>query len=466
MYQEYRPYKLLLMALDVTATVLILRLMVELRPYLPGKLVSAEDALLHPLVYLLVALLWHMMFALAGVYQLGKIARFDKQLPRFTSAYSLVTLIFAGLLFFSYREVSRMLIVYFCSIDYLVLVLMRLSLDRILRRRHAGFLGRSAIIVGTNENSVRLAEILIRDHGAIIKLAGFVDNEVDPERKLPRPMLGSIGQIESLIQDHGIDIVMIALSGHQASQARSIVFNLESLPVQVYLVPDLLNFSLVNVDVDVFGEIVAIGIREPVIRGHRRLFKRIMDVTVSTSLLLLLGPLMLLIWVAIRFDSPGRAIFVAKRVGENGRLFNMYKFRTMVVGAEQKQSQVQVKDDQDRTIYKIKDDPRVTRLGRILRRTSLDELPQLVNVLKGEMSLVGPRPEQPFITKSYDHYQWRRLSVPPGITGWWQVNGRSDVAMHLNSQYDIYYVRNFSIFLDVWILLKTFGVVIRGKGAY
>ena len=135
----------------------------------------------------------------------------------------------------------------------------------------------------------------------------------------------------------------------------------------------------------------------------------------------------------------------------------MYKFRTMVAGAENKVNQ--------ETFEKRPDDPRVTTLGRFLRRTSLDELPQIFNVLKGEMSLVGPRPEMTFIVDKYEPWQRQRLAVPPGITGWWQVSGRSDLPMHLNTQYDLYYIRNYSILLDLKILWRTAGVVIRGKGA-
>jgi lipopolysaccharide/colanic/teichoic acid biosynthesis glycosyltransferase len=143
----------------------------------------------------------------------------------------------------------------------------------------------------------------------------------------------------------------------------------------------------------------------------------------------------------------------------------MYKFRTMVLGSDKLQGATGT-DDQGRKIYKIRDDPRITRVGKWLRRTSLDELPQLFNVLKGEMSWVGPRPEQPFITEEYESWQWQRVLVPPGVTGWWQISGRSDLPMHLNTNYDIYYVRNYSIFLDIKILLLTISQVLKGRGSY
>jgi lipopolysaccharide/colanic/teichoic acid biosynthesis glycosyltransferase len=170
--------------------------------------------------------------------------------------------------------------------------------------------------------------------------------------------------------------------------------------------------------------------------------------------------------IAIKLDSPGPVIFKQKRVGENGRLFLMYKFRTMVAGAEERMEEVIQRDADGHLVHKFPDDPRITRLGRFLRRTSLDELPQFINVLKGEMSLVGPRPEMPILVEQYQQWQLKRLAVPQGITGWWQVNGRSDKPMHLHTEDDLYYIQNYSLLLDLQICLKTGWVILRGKGAY
>jgi len=175
---------------------------------------------------------------------------------------------------------------------------------------------------------------------------------------------------------------------------------------------------------------------------------------------------MVLIALAIKLDSPGPVLFSQERVGENGRRFRMLKFRTMVPDAEHLQAQVTRLNDEGHPVYKIRHDPRITRVGRFLRRWSLDELPQLFNVLRGEMSLVDPRPEQVFVVEQYEPWQRQRLAVPPGMTGWWQVSGRSDLPLHLNTQYDLFYIRNYSLWLDLKILWLTIGAVLRGKGAY
>jgi lipopolysaccharide/colanic/teichoic acid biosynthesis glycosyltransferase len=153
-------------------------------------------------------------------------------------------------------------------------------------------------------------------------------------------------------------------------------------------------------------------------------------------------------------------------VGENGKIFKFYKFRSMIVDAEDRFQEIVKKNKQGKIIHKTQDDPRITPLGRFLRRTSLDEFPQFFNVLRGEMSLVGPRPELPYLVKRYEPWQRKRFAMPPGITGWWQVEGRSDRPMHFNTEDDLYYIKNYSIWLDIVILVKTAGAVFRGKGAY
>jgi exopolysaccharide biosynthesis polyprenyl glycosylphosphotransferase len=187
---------------------------------------------------------------------------------------------------------------------------------------------------------------------------------------------------------------------------------------------------------------------------------------VSTILIILLAPVMLLIAVLIKLESPGPIIFRQERIGEYGRRFQMLKFRTMYQDADRRWQEVAKRDEQGRLIHKVKDDPRVTRVGRKLRRTSLDELPQLFNVLRGEMSLVGPRPEMPYIAAEYEPWQWQRFRVPPGITGWWQINGRSEKPMHLHTEDDLYYIQNYSFWLDLRILMRTLIVVWKGHGAY
>jgi lipopolysaccharide/colanic/teichoic acid biosynthesis glycosyltransferase len=170
--------------------------------------------------------------------------------------------------------------------------------------------------------------------------------------------------------------------------------------------------------------------------------------------------------IAILIGSRPGPILFKQKGGENGRLFDMLKFRSMVNDAENMRQIVEHYDLEGQLIHKIPDDPRITRVGRFLRHTSLDELPQIFNIIKGDMSLVGPRPELPYLVEKYELWQRKRFTVPQGVTGWWQINGRSDRVMHLHTEDDLYYVQNYSLLLDMEILLKTVGVVLRGKGAF
>jgi exopolysaccharide biosynthesis polyprenyl glycosylphosphotransferase len=192
--------------------------------------------------------------------------------------------------------------------------------------------------------------------------------------------------------------------------------------------------------------------------------KRAADVLLASTLLLLTLPLMLVVAAAIRLDSPGPILFRQRRVGRNGTLFTILKFRSMT---HEDRRDLRLVADADGTLrHKVRNDPRVTRVGRWLRRTSLDELPQLLNVVAGQMSLIGPRPELPEIVTTYEPWQHRRHLVRPGLTGWWQVSGRSDRPMHENTELDLYYVNNLSLWLDLLIVLKTFRAVVRGSGAF
>jgi exopolysaccharide biosynthesis polyprenyl glycosylphosphotransferase len=197
-----------------------------------------------------------------------------------------------------------------------------------------------------------------------------------------------------------------------------------------------------------------------------RLAKRAMDILLSGIALFLAAPVMLMVIIAIKLESPGPVLFKQRRVGEGGKLFHIYKFRSMVVNAEALQTTVNKTTHDGKTLHKHKDDPRVTRIGRIIRKTSIDELPQLLNILKGDMSLVGPRPELPWLVEQYEAWQRERFLVPQGLTGWWQVTGRSEKPCHLSTEDDLHYVRNYSLWLDIKIMLMTIPAMLKGKGAF
>lgn len=466
MYKQYRNYKIAIIVADFWITAAVLMVSEHFRPFLPGQYIGVPFIIPHYSIYFFAPFLLHVLLALTGVYDYKRLINFYMQIERLTYAYSLWIWIFAGILFFTFRETSRLLVIYFTVLNYIALFVLRYAVYRLLKTKLISAKQANVLIIGTDSSAILVGKTILDELGSVYRLLGFTDFEAPENVDLPAPFIGNIEKLSPIIKEKEIEVVIIAQGECRTSDMGALVNQLMGLPVRIYLAPDHAQLALVSAEVEQLGNLVLIGIRESVIQGGKRFTKRIMDIAISLVLFLLTWPLFIVIWIAVRIDSRGSAIFSALRIGEGGKLFKMYKFRTMVMDAEKIQSQVTQNTKQGQKIYKVRDDPRVTRVGRVLRRTSLDELPQLFNVLKGEMSWVGPRPEQPFITKEYESWQWQRILVPPGVTGWWQISGRGDLPMHLNTNYDIYYVRNYSIFLDLKILFRTIIEVLKGTGAY
>ncbi|MGH2523759.1 MAG: sugar transferase, partial [Anaerolineales bacterium] len=436
------------------------------RRFLPfGIPIPDSQSFLNPIVYLIVAIVFPATFLSLSVYDVRRDTRPVGDPASLTRAVAVATFIFAGVLYFSYRDVPRLLVIYFFFFIWAILAGVRLAAGVTLRILHRQ--GRplsKVLIVGAGESAASVAGVLRARLGDSVMIVGCADDDVK-QGPSGLPVLGQLADIPDLVRALDVDDVILALPSEQYADVETLAYALLTLPVRVRLVPDYLRLVVVQSSVEALGGIPFIGLREPRLAGVTWAVKRIFDFAVTFVLLALTWPIVLLIALAIRGDTPGPILFKQQRVGENGCPFWMYKFRTMVSEADMRRPEVAL-DGQGQPVYKRPDDARITRVGRFLRRTSLDELPQLFNVVKGEMSLVGPRPEMQFIVERYEPWQRQRLAVPPGITGWWQINGRSDLPMHLNTQLDLYYIRNYSLWLDLKILWKTIGAVIQGKGAY
>jgi exopolysaccharide biosynthesis polyprenyl glycosylphosphotransferase len=279
-------------------------------------------------------------------------------------------------------------------------------------------------------------------------------------------VIGALAALNIKVDDNKIDDVVIALPLRAYEKVNQLAEELHRLPVKVWLIPDYFHLALHKAMAEEFAGIPMLDLRAPALNDYQRMVKRAFDLALVLFFLPATLILMGIVSVAIWLETGKPILFRQKRVGENGRLFEIVKFRTMVPNAENLQHMVERFDEQGQLIHKDPDDPRVTRLGHYLRLTSLDELPQIFNVLKGEESLVGPRPELPCLVDKYEDWQRKRFAVPPGLTGWWQVNGRSERPMHLHTEDDLYYVQNYSLLLDIQILYRTIGVVLRGRGAF
>ena len=218
--------------------------------------------------------------------------------------------------------------------------------------------------------------------------------------------------------------------------------------------------------IETVGYVPILHVDQIRLERSRRILKRTLDLIAASALLVLTAPLSLAAALLVRTGSPGPVIFRQERIGRDGEPFQMLKFRTMVAGAEDRLAEIEHLNEVDGALFKIADDPRVTEIGRVLRKWSIDELPQLVNVLRGDMSMVGPRPPLPSEVAQYDAWQLRRLRIRPGLTGVWQVSGRSDVPFDEAVRLDLFYIENWSLGTDLWLLAKTIPAVLRRDGAY
>ena len=458
---------LALLISDLVLTELALYMASYIRPRLDwGANLAYQQSRLSPYVYLMVAVIWGVTFLVLSVYDAKRTLRAVDEIQVVCMATGMATLILAGALYLSFRQVSRLLFVYFFALDLASLLALRVFL-RLLFKLLNGRSHQSArvLIVGAGEVGQKVAEMIGEHAWTGLELVGYLD---DDRRKFDNglPVLGTLSEAQRIVEAHRINEVIITLPLRAHERMEELVQSLQETTVNIRVVPDFFAMALFQARVEDFGGMPLIGLRVPALSEFDRLMKRAFDLVMGSILLLLSLPIMAVIAVAIKLDSPGPALFKQERVGENGRLFQMYKFRSMVDGAERMQEQVNEVDKEGHIIHKKPDDPRVTRVGRFIRRFSLDELPQLFNVLKGEMSLVGPRPELPWLVEKYKPWQRTRFTVPQGITGWWQVNGRSNKLMHEHTEEDIFYIKNYSLLLDILILWKTIGAVLKREGAY
>jgi exopolysaccharide biosynthesis polyprenyl glycosylphosphotransferase len=329
---------------------------------------------------------------------------------------------------------------------------------------------RNILVVGTNLRTIGFAGRLEGKPELGYQLIGFVDTEwagLRAFRKTGYPLVASFSDFPAYLRDHVVDEVVIGLPINSLYQQASRVAAIcEEQGIMVRSLFSLFDLKLGQSSEEMFQEDSIVTLYGGTMNGWRVVLKRTVDFSLSLVLLLLFAPLFFLTAVLIKVTDPGPLFFVQDRVGFNKRRFRLYKFRTMIPDAERKLSELERLNEMDGPVFKIKEDPRITPIGRLLRRTSIDELPQLFNVLKGDMSLVGPRPlpVRDYNQFKEDSYR-RRFSVRPGITCLWQINGRNLLPFAKWMELDLFYIDHWSLWLDFRIMAKTIPAVLRGPGA-
>ena len=421
--------------------------------------------------YCFVFALWAMFIVIAfkskRLYSTDRSLSVPKELLQVIKRVSYTSIIVGSVVFFAqYKFFSRL--VFFTSFVLLCTLLggwravKRLILRRLIRK---GFHNINILIVGADKIGRIVLEEIRKQPYLGFKVVGFLDESEDGF-VADVPVLGKLSDFVSVAQKHFVDEVIVTISSEKKAVSE-LIMQAQKMRLGASMVPEQLEEPLLILDVSYVGIIPLLTYKVRKQRPSEVVFKRLFDFAASLVLIVLLLPLFVIIAILIKIDSSGPVFFIQKRVGLKARTFNFYKFRSMVKDADKLKHQLLERNEvKDGVIFKIREDPRMTKAGKFLRKYSLDELPQLFNVLKGSMSLVGPRPPLPDETKEYDDPLMDRLSVKPGITGLSQIRGRSDLSFSRWVKWDLWYVNHWSFWFDVKILLWTIPAVLKGEGAY
>ncbi|MGI8938184.1 MAG: sugar transferase [Iamia sp.] len=411
--------------------------------------------------------LWLAIFSGQRLYNIRFIGRRIDEVRRIVNATFLGSMGVALTAFFLDFELPRSrIVVLFITVTVMVTLEREVARRIFAALRSRGRMIRNVVIAGANPEGRELAAMLRTDAWLGYRVLGFVDDtSTDPEPVPGVPLLGTVSDAAEILRSRRGASVIVAASAIESTTTNRLARDLLDRGVHVELSSTLRDIASQRLVVRPLGRFPVVYV-EPVQRdGWRRTAKRAFDLALASATLVVTSPIIAVAMVAIRLDSPGPMLFRQVRVGRNGRPFQVLKLRTMVQDAEARRDELLAENEADGPLFKMENDPRITRVGGFLRKTSIDELPQLWNVIRGEMSLVGPRPALPHETEAWDPLLTQRLRVTPGITGMWQVNGRSESSFEDYTRLDLYYVDNWSLLIDMAILAKTVPVVLLRRGA-
>ena len=437
-----------------------------------GEEAELRGGVSYAFVTVLLPVIWLAVLALSRCYEARFLGAGPDEFQRVLNASVRVTALVAVIALVGRLEVARGFVAIALPLGAILLLLGRLLARADLhRRRRLGWCSHRVLIIGTYDHVQDLAEQLRREPLAGLRVVGACVPAGQGQVRLADghlvPVLGGITDVEAALVASGADTVAVTASpGLQGEALRRLSYDLEGTGVDLLVAPALTNVTGTRISIRPVAGLPLLHLDEPELSGIRTVIKSAFDRTSALLGLLVLLPLLLLIALAVRLTSPGPALFMQLRVGRDGKPFWVWKFRSMYADAEARLEGLRERNEHDGLLFKVRDDPRITPLGRRLRMYSMDELPQLVNVLRGDMSLVGPRPPLPSEVAQYVGHTHRRLLVKPGITGLWQVSGRSDLSWEETVRLDLQYVENWSLGLDLTVLARTIVTVARGNGAY
>jgi exopolysaccharide biosynthesis polyprenyl glycosylphosphotransferase len=422
----------------------------------------------YTLITLLATPVWLLLFYLYGLYEprqvLGPVNEF-KQVFHGVGA-GIVAIFIAASAFKT--DIARGWVLWAMITGFVVVGGERLTVRKTLHflRRRGGDVTRT-IVLGANHEGRTVAQTLEREGWLGYKLVGFVDDDLPKGHELPdgHSVIGSTQELKALIEARNASLVLIAATAFDTARLNRLFWELQDIDVDLQITSGTIDLLASRMIVQSVAGVPLLYVRRTGMDKVQRTIKRSLDVAGSLAGLILLSPFLVAIALWVKRDTEGDAFFKQPRVGRDGRVFECWKFRTMVKDAEAKRAELEPLSEGPGLLFKLKEDPRITRVGKVLRRYSVDELPQLWNVLKGEMSLVGPRPALPSEVEQYDEWVRNRLKVKPGMTGLWQVSGRTETSFSDYVRYDLFYIQNWSLSLDLWILWRTLRAVFSAEGA-
>jgi len=410
-----------------------------------------------------------LFLAVTGSYRYTGTRKLRRILQPTANALVLLALCLLGLqLIYPALVEVRVFLALFFPMAWLGFIGGRLLIARIIRSAPLNSsLVQHVLIIGTDASALAAANLLYRQCPWGVRIVGFLAaDSADVGRTIgPAVVLATIEKFDEVITQHVVDGVLLISGMSDTGAIRGLSMKCETLGVDFGFSAAVFTRRSASVTAERLEGLSAVFLRSVALRPEKLFFKRLFDVVASAALVVLLIPAWIIVPVWIRRNSPGPALFCQERVGKHGRRFTMYKFRTMVEGADRMVDRVARLNEMDGPVFKIRNDPRFTSIGRFLRTTSIDELPQLFNVLKGDMSLVGPRPPIMSEVVKYQPWQRKRLAVVPGITCLWQVTGRNEIKFDEWMQLDLQYIENWSLILDFKILIQTVTAVLSRRGA-
>jgi exopolysaccharide biosynthesis polyprenyl glycosylphosphotransferase len=410
-------------------------------------------------------LLWLAFSSLWRVYGSYRTRRLGTELLRLGKALFAVAIGVAALGYAQKGDTSRLLFGIYFTLGFLLLALNRVAIRLFAHSaRRRGYNTRRYAVVGDGPIAREIVRTMSAHPEWGYEFAGYVVDGTAPDALDPRKILGTLDGFQRLVETTVLDEVIFVM-GRRLPAIEEMVLLCEELGVSTRICMDVFATRIATRAVEDLDGIPLLSLSTVPQDGLALAAKRVVDVVVSATALVLLSPLLLGVAIAIRLDSAGPVLFRQRRVGMNGREFTLYKFRSMYQDAERRLEALRAKNEVSGPVFKMKDDPRVTRVGRFIRRTSVDEFPQFWNVLRGEMSVVGPRPPLPSEVQQYRRPHLRRLSVRPGITCTWQVSGRSGIGFDRWMELDLSYIDNWSLWHDLKILARTIPAVLTGRGA-